>query len=77
MKYILPLLSFITISCTTSPLGGLDKVAKKRASFDFNCPEQYITVIPEGYDKFAVKGCGQKANYIVKCSLGPCTAERR
>lgn len=61
-------------ACTQAPIANFDQVVKKRASFDFNCPENYVSVIAEGFTRYAAQGCGKKGVYEVKCSIGPCVA---
>lgn len=75
MYYLLPLL-FILSGCAQSVVTNFEGVVKKRAAFDFNCNENYITVIPEGITRYAAQGCGQTGIFEVKCSLGPCLAKR-
>lgn len=71
--FLLSLL-FTFFGCTQAPIANFDQVVKKRASFDFNCPENYVQVIAEGFTRYAAQGCGKKAAYEVKCSIGPCVA---
>lgn len=75
MKFIVLSSLLLAISCTSGSIGNLEGVVVKKASFDFNCPEQYISVLAEGITTFAAKGCGKMATYEVKCSLGPCVAK--
>jgi hypothetical protein len=67
-------LLLIMAGCATSAVANFESVVKKRASFDFNCPENYVSVIAEGITRYAAQGCGKKGVYEVKCSLGPCIA---
>ena len=71
--FFLSLMLFF-MGCTQVSIANFDQVVKKRASFDFNCPENYVSVIAEGFTKYAAKDCGKKASYDVKCSIGPCVA---
>ncbi len=75
MKLISLLLFVGSISsCSTGGLVDFEKVVKKRASYDFNCPENYVQTIQLTLSKYGAKGCGQQNEYEVKCSLGPCVA---
>ena len=51
-------------------LGGcvesLDSV-RKRAAYDFQCPEEKVQVVELGSDKVGAKGCGQQASYVQVC----------
>lgn len=75
MNIIRILIILVMASCASTGVGNFESIVQKRASFDFNCPEQYVTVIPEGLTTFAAKGCGGQASYTVHCSLGPCIAK--
>ena len=68
------MLLFLVGGCATSGLVNLESIVKKRASFDFNCAESYITTIQMSFTHYGAQGCGQKKEYEVKCSLGPCVA---
>lgn len=73
---ILILIGLIAAGCTSGSIGNLEQVVQKRASFDFNCPEQYVQVLPMGITSFEAKGCGGSGKYQVSCSLGPCVAKK-
>lgn len=62
-------------SCATNSVVNFEGVVKKRASYDFNCPESYVTTIQMSFTKYGAQGCGQKQEYDVSCSLGPCVAQ--
>ena len=66
---------FILGGCATTNIVNFEGIVKKRASYDFNCPENYITSIQLGLTDFGAQGCGQKQEYSIKCSLGPCVAQ--
>ncbi len=73
MKILLMLL-FLG-GCATSSVVNFEAIVKKRASYDFNCPENYVTTIQMSFTDYGAQGCGQKQEYSVKCSLGPCVAQ--
>ncbi len=73
MKILLMLL-FLG-GCATSSVVNFENIVKKRASYDFNCPENYVTTIQMSFTDYGASGCGQKQEYSVKCSLGPCVAQ--
>jgi len=62
------------VGCSTAGLVDFEKVVKKRASYDFNCPENYVQTIQLTLTQYGAKGCGKQSEYEVKCSLGPCVA---
>ena len=63
--------------CATSGFSGFDQIVKKRASFDFQCHENYVETIALNLNTFEARGCGKQAKYKVKCNqIGPCTAEK-
>lgn len=70
-------LAFLLVlsGCATSNIVNFEAVVKKRASYDFNCPENYITTVQMSFSDYGAQGCGQKQEYTVKCSLGPCVAQ--
>lgn len=45
---------------------------KRRAAFDFDCPEAQVEVIELSDGVRGVKGCGKRATYVLTCA-GPCS----
>lgn len=73
MKFMLMLL--VLGGCATGSVVNFEKIVQRRASYDFNCPESYIKTNQMSFTEYAAQGCGQKQEYSVKCSLGPCIAK--
>jgi hypothetical protein len=76
MRYITLFLILLSLNgCSTGNVINFEAIVKKRASYDFNCPENYINTLQMSYTQYGAKGCGQQQEYVVKCSLGPCVAQ--
>ena len=69
------MLMFAMIGCAGTPIANFENTVQKRAAFDFSCPESYVSVIADGLTEYSASGCGKKARYQVKCSIGPCVAK--
>lgn len=69
-------IALLVVSCATSSPINFEDTVKKRASFDFNCPINYINVIQTGMMTFDAKGCTKTGSYKVGCELSHCKAEK-
>ncbi len=76
---ILTLLALFSLlascSSTTGSMVDFSGVVKKRAAYDFNCPEVSVNTVQIELMKYGAQGCGKKAEYKVKCGVGPCVAQ--
>ena len=66
-------LAFASCASQPGPVNELE-VVRTRASFDFNCSEDKISVQSNAKELYMAQGCGKKSSYKIQCSLGPCQA---
>ena len=76
MKYYLLLLLLPILGCAQSGTSEFESIVRKRAAFDFNCSATELSIVAKEENRYLVKRDGKEAVYKVKCSLGPCFAEK-
>lgn len=71
MKYLLLMSLLMIASCASHHKIGQSEV-KEYASYQLNCPMNKIELKKLNNNSYEAKGCGDKGNFKVMCSLGPC-----
>lgn len=71
MKYFILMILLMIASCASHHKIGQSEV-KEFASYQLNCPINEIELKKISYNNYEAKGCGDKGEFKVMCSLGPC-----
>ena len=69
MKKLLAVILFTCSLFACAPAAS-DGALRDRASFDLNCAKSKLQIVDIDPDTRGVRGCGQRATYVQRCSQG-------